>query len=145
MLSHRNAHYWLWFLVFGLVSVLVGVASATGLTAESVWLLATGFLGLLFGAGRVSGRLSRPYDLLIGLLFTVIGIIGVLHNLNITLLTPSSTLPGGNGADNASLLGLSLSLPYAMIHTVLGLSSLNIGMRSSSDVPVAAAPVTAAS
>jgi hypothetical protein len=87
-------------------------------------------------------RAARGYDLLAGLAFTVVGIIGVLHNLGITLLTSSSTLPSGTGA-NETLFGLSLALPYALIHSVLGLTSLNLGMRDSSDAPVIAAPVNA--
>jgi hypothetical protein len=142
MLSHRNAHYWLWFLLFGVVSLIAEIVGGKGLTSESVWLMASGFLGLLFGAGRLSGRFSRGYDLLAGLVFTVMGIVGVLHNLGITLLTASSSLPGGTGA-NDTLFGLSLALPYALIHSVLGLTSLNLGMRSSSDAPVVAAPVNA--
>ncbi len=139
MLSHRNAHYWLWFVLFGVVSMLAEIVGNKGLSWESVWLTATGFMGLVFGAGRFSGRFSRGYDLLAGLGFTVIGLIGVLHNLGITLLTSSAAVTG----DSQTLFGLSLALPYALIHSVLGFTSLNLGMRDSSDVPVVAAPVTA--
>ena len=47
MLSQRNTHYWLWFLLFGVVSALVSVSQGTGITTETMWLLITGFLGLL--------------------------------------------------------------------------------------------------
>jgi hypothetical protein len=140
MLSHRSAHYWLWFLLFGVVSVVVGVVNGQAIPAESLWLLGTGLLGVAFGAGSFSGRFSRVYDLVIGLLFSVAGMIGVLHNLGVTFLAADAALPGG-AADNATLVGLSLSLPYALIHSVLGLTSLNLGMRASSDAPVMVAPV----
>ena len=139
MLSHRNGHYWLWFVLFGVVSMLAEIVGNKGLSSESIWLAGTGFLGLLFGAGRFSGRFSGGYDLLAGLGFTVIGLIGVLVNLGITLLTPSTAVTG----DSQTLFGLSLALPYALIHAVLGFTSLNLGMRESSDAPVLAAPVNA--
>ena len=140
----RNAHYWLWFLVFSLVLVAVGVVSSTGLTSESAWLLAT-------GSGRFSAQASSrgasrgPMTCSSGCSSPSSGSSAVLHNLNVTLLTSSSSLAGGSGSsgDAATLLGLSLSLPYAMIHTVLGLSSLNLGLRANSSVPVAATPVAA--
>ncbi len=140
MLSHRSAHYWLWFLLFGVVSVVVGLVNGQNIPAESLWLLGAGLLGVAFGPGSFAGRFSRAYDLVVGLLFSIVGLIGVLHNLGITLLTANAVLPGGTG-DNTTLSGLSLSLPYALIHSVLGLTSLNLGMRASSDAPVVAAPV----
>ena len=127
MVSQRNAHYWLWFLVFGIVSVAVGAVTGAGLTAESVWLLVAGFLGLLFG--RMATGLARPYDVIAGLLFTIVGVLGVLHNFNVAL--PSSV-------DTTTLLGLSMSLPYALIHTVLGLGSLNLSAHAGSSVPTPA-------
>ncbi len=140
MLSHRSAHYWLWFLLFGVVSVVVGLVNGQDIPAESLWLLGTGLLGVAFGAGSFAGRFSRAYDLVVGLLFSIAGLIGVLHNLGVTLVTATTVLPGGAG-DNTTLFGLSLSLPYALIHSVLGLTSLNLGMRASSDAPVVVAPV----
>jgi len=140
MLSHRSAHYWLWFLLFGVVSVVVGLVNGQTIPAESLWLLGTGLLGVAFGPGSVAGRFSRAYDLVVGLLFSVAGLIGVLHTLGITFVTANAALPGG-AADNTMLVGLSLSLPYALIHSVLGLTSLNLGMRASSDAPVMVAPV----
>jgi hypothetical protein len=140
MLSHRSAHYWLWFLLFGVVSVAVGLVNGQTIPAEALWLLGTGLLGVAFGAGSFAGRFARVYDLVVGLLFSVAGLIGVLHTLGVTFVTANAALPGGT-ADNTTLVGLSLSLPYALIHSVLGLTSLNLGMRASSDVPVMVAPV----
>lgn len=124
MVSQRNAHYWLWFLIFGIVSVAIGAVGGSGLTSESVWLLVAGFLGLLFG--RMATNLARPYDVIAGIIFTVVGVLGVLHNFNVAL--PSSV-------DTTTLIGLSMSLPYALIHTVLGLGSLNLAAHASSGVP----------
>jgi len=135
MLSHRSAHYWLWFLLFGVVSVVASFVSKAGLTSESLWLLGTGLLGVILGTGVFSGRFSRGYDLLVGIFFTLIGFIGVLHNLGITLLTTNATLPSGT-AESDTLFGLSLGLAYSLIHSVLGLTSLNLGMRSNVASPV---------
>ena len=127
MLSQRNTHYWLWFLLFGVVSALVSVSQGTGISTETVWLLVAGFLGLLTGSFMHS--LVRPYDLVIGLLFTAVGLLGILHNFGLNLVgQPSSIAP--NAIDETAILGLSLSLPYALIHTVLGLTSLSHGLRA---------------
>jgi len=126
VLSQRNTHYWLWFLLFGVVSALVTVSKGEGITTETMWLLITGFLGLLLGAFLPS--LARPFDLVIGLLFTVVGLLGILHAFGLNLVATSGVAP--NAIDETAILGLSLSLPYALIHTVLGLSSLSHGLRA---------------
>jgi hypothetical protein len=126
MLSQRNTHYWLWFLLFGVVSALVTASKGEGITTETWWLLIAGFVGLLFGTFVHS--LARPFDLVIGLLFTAVGLLGILHNFGLNLVA-SGAVPA-NAIDDAAILGLSLSLPYALIHTVLGLTSLSHGLRS---------------
>jgi hypothetical protein len=127
MLSQRNTHYWLWFLLFGVVSALVSISQGKGITTETMWLLITGFLGLLLGA--LIPSLARPYDLVIGLLFTTVGLLGILHSFGLNLVgQPSAIAP--NAIDETAILGLSLSLPYALIHTLLGLTSLSHGLRA---------------
>jgi hypothetical protein len=127
MLSQRNTHYWLWFLLFGVVSALVTASKGEGITTETMWLLIAGFFGLILGALLPS--LARPYDLVIGLLFTTVGLLGILHNFGLNLVgQPNALAP--NAIDETAILGLSLSLPYALIHTVLGLTSLSHGLRA---------------
>jgi hypothetical protein len=126
MLSQRNTHYWLWFLLFGVVSALVTMSKGEGITTETMWLLIAGFLGLVLG--MVLPSLARPFDLLIGLLFTAVGLLGILHAFGLNLVATSGIAP--NAIDETAILGLSLSLPYALIHTVLGLTSLNHGLRA---------------
>ena len=127
MLSQRNTHYWLWFLLFGVVSALVTLSNGQGISTETMWLLVAGFLGLLLGSFIHS--LARPYDLVIGLIFTGIGLLGILHNFGLNLVgQPNGIAP--NAIDETAILGLSLSLPYALIHSVLGLTSLSHGLRS---------------
>ncbi len=118
MLNTRSTHYWLWTLLFGLVAGL-----AKGFGSEFAVVTATGLIGLLttIPALRSFGRI---YDLIIGLVFTVLGVLGILtsfplaHNLGITA--------------SGYILGLSLGIPYSLIHTVLGLTSLNHGMKAPS-------------
>jgi hypothetical protein len=133
MLSARSTHYWLWFILFGVVSSLVVWRLHGSLDTESVWLLVTGLLGVLLGVGGLGARLSRPYDLVIGLLFTAIGLLGLLHNLGYNLV-PTSSDTASTVAQSA-IIGLSLSLPYALIHTLLGLTSLNHGLRARAHSP----------
>jgi len=127
VLSQRNTHYWLWFLLFGVVSALVTISKGEGVTTETMWLLTAGFLGLLLG--MLIPALARPYDLVIGLLFTTVGLLGILHAFGLNLVgQPNGIAP--NAIDETAILGLSLSLPYALIHTVLGLTSLSHGLRA---------------
>jgi len=126
MLSQRNTHYWLWFLLFGVVSALVSSSRGEGITTETLWLLITGFIGLVLG--MFLPTLARPFDLVIGLLFTGVGLLGVLHAFGLNLV-PSGNIPP-NAIDTTAILGLSLSLPYALIHTLLGLTSLSHGVRT---------------
>ena len=126
MLSERNTHYWLWFLLFGVVSALVSASQGQGITTETLWLLITGFIGLIVGI--FLHALARPFDLVIGLLFTIVGLLGILHAFGLNLVATSGVAP--NAIDNTAILGLSLSLPYALIHTLLGLTSLSHGLRA---------------
>jgi hypothetical protein len=128
MLSQRNTHYWLWFLLFGVISALVSVSQGKGITTETMWLLITGFLGLLLG--MLLPTLARPFDLVIGLLFTIVGLLGILHAFGLNLIATSGGV-APNAIDETAILGLSLSLPYALIHTLLGLTSLSHGLRAS--------------
>jgi hypothetical protein len=139
MISQRSTHYWLWFLLFGVVSSIVAVMRQHALDTESVWLLVTGMLGILLGG--LGGRLARPYDLVVGVFFTGIGILGILHNLGVHLVAQNGT--SAHAIDTTSVLGLSLSLVYALIHLWLGLTSLNSGLatrRLAPTVAVASAP-----
>ena len=89
--------------------------------------------GGLLGVGGLGARLSRPYDLIIGLLFTAIGLLGLLHNLGYNLVPTTSETATTIG--QSAILGLSLALPYALIHTLLGLTSLNHGLRARAHSP----------
>ena len=133
MLSVRSVHYWLWFILFGVVSSLVLLRTVGHLDSEAIWLLMTGLLGLLFGLGGLGLRLARPYDLIIGLLFTGVGLLGLLHNLGYVLVPTSSDTASTVG--QSAIIGLSLALPYALIHTLLGLTSLNHGLRARAHSP----------
>ncbi|HEX5156662.1 MAG TPA: hypothetical protein VFW17_05555 [Ktedonobacterales bacterium] len=143
MLSVRSVHYWLWFILFGVVSSLVLLRTVGHLDSEAIWLLMTGLLGLLFGLGGLGLRLARPYDLIIGLVFTGVGLLGLLHNLGYYLVPADAS--AANAVDQTAIIGLSLALPYALIHTMLGLTSLSHGLRTRTHSPsVVVEPVSSA-
>jgi len=130
-MSHRNAHYWLWFLVFGVIAGLLSYKQSNPhtLSSESIWLLVSGFLGIVVAAQWLnSGKFAKPYDLLIGVIFAAVGIFGILLNFGLFNVSTSS-IPNGLISNNA-LLGLSLGVFPALIHTVLGLNSINHGLKS---------------
>jgi membrane-anchored protein YejM (alkaline phosphatase superfamily) len=124
-MSHRSAHYWLWFLLFGVIAGGLTYLKAHHLDSESLWLLLSGVLGIVFGAKWLnSGKWSKAYDLVIGVIFALIGILGLLLFGGIHIPLPASLI-----ASNA-LVGLSLGLLPSLIHTWLGLTSLSHGARS---------------
>jgi len=127
-MPHRSTHYWLWFLFFGVIAGAITYSQHRMLDSESIWLLVSGLLGLVVGAKWLSdGQLARPYDVVVGLIFSAAGVVGILHGFGATVL-PKSAL---NGAiTSTSFLGLSLALFPSLIHAVLGLQSIRHGARS---------------
>lgn len=133
MLAARSTHYWLWFILFGVISSMVVWRAAGSLDSEAVWLLLAGFLGVLTGVGGLSVRAGRPYDLIVGMLFMAAGLLGIMHNLGYNLVPANAST--ANALDQSAFLGLSLAFPYALIHMLLGLGSLNHGLRARSHSP----------
>jgi hypothetical protein len=130
-MSHRNAHYWLWFIVFGVIAGILSYKTSNPhtLSSESIWLLVTGFLGIVVAASWLNdGKFAKPYDLLVGIIFAAVGIFGILLNFGLFSLS-SVHFPSGVLSSN-SLLGLSLGFFPPLIHTVLGLNSINHGLKS---------------
>jgi hypothetical protein len=116
MISQRNTHYFLWFLLFGVVYGL-----AKGYNSEAFVVTVSGLLGLVTGTLR-NANLTRIYDLVVGLLFAALGLLGIL--------TSFPSVSQHIGVSTAGVvLGLYLGIPYALIHTVLGLTSLSHSFR----------------
>jgi len=75
------------------------------------------------------GKFAQAYDFIIGVIFTLVGVVGVLDAFKIHLLSGVS-LPAGL-VTSSSILGLSITpLLIALVHTVLGLQSINHGLRA---------------
>ncbi|HEY7778851.1 MAG TPA: hypothetical protein VIC85_01445 [Ktedonobacterales bacterium] len=125
-MTHRHTHYWLWFLLFGVIPFIVAAINhfpaGTG-TTETYWLVGGGLLGILAGMkGIANGGLAKPYDIIIGIIFTVAGIVGILDQFHVSL----------GGVDSiVAMVGLSTSFIYALINTFLGLKSLHHGLEKS--------------
>jgi MFS family permease len=131
-MTHRSSHYFVWFLVFGVVAALAPVVgSATHRPdAESLWLLGSGLAGLVVGSQHLAqAKLARPYDILVGMLFAGVGVLGILDRFGVHALADAHLNTGL--VTGAAILGLSLAFFPALIHTVLGLQSLNHGLKLS--------------
>jgi hypothetical protein len=128
-MSHRSTHYWLWFLLFGVIAGLLYYNSHRGLDAESLWLLGSGLLGLLVGAKWLAnGKLMQPYDIIIGLIFAAVGIVGILVGFGVHLLDYTDV--AGGIISKSNIFGLSLATPFpAVVHALLGVTSLNHGLK----------------
>jgi hypothetical protein len=129
--KHRDTHYFLWFIFFGLIAgAIYYVNHHNTVDSESIWLLVSGLLGLLFGADWLAGgKFARWYDLIIGIIFSVAGLIGIGAGFHINLL---SGAPASASAfiGPATFLGLSLTVLPSLVHAVLGLTSLNHAIRN---------------
>ncbi len=130
-MKHRDTHYFLWFIFFGLISgVIFYINNRHQVDTESTWLLVTGLLGLIFGANWLAnGKFSRWYDLIIGIIFGVAGLIGIAEGFHINLL---SSAPAGFSSfiSSNTFFGLSLLVLPSLVHAVLGLNSLSHALRS---------------
>jgi hypothetical protein len=124
-LSHRSSHYGFWFLVFGLiplVEVLRHGYGANPQTYEAFWLLGTGLLGLVLGNRNLNdGKLAKPYDVLVGVIFTFVGLVGIVGDFG-----------GHTGQLSTTIehIGLSLGGLYPLVYTFLGLKSLHHGLSA---------------
>lgn len=123
-LKHRGSHYWLWFLLFGVIPLIQVLRSSKGLGAnadsyEVYWLVGAGLLGLVFGLRALNdGNLARPYDVIIGLIFTVAGVIGIVGYFGDV----------GSIGTFVSNVGFMLGGLYPLVHTFLGIKSLHHGI-----------------
>lgn len=129
--KHRDTHYFLWFIFFGLLSGIIFYLNHPGhLDPESTWLLVTGLLGMIFGASWLAeGKFSRWYDLIIGIIFAVAGLIGIGAGFHVNLLSgaPASV---SSFISATTFFGLSLAVLPSLVHAVLGLTSLNHAIRN---------------
>jgi hypothetical protein len=124
--DHRTTHYSLWFIFFGVIAALSSLVNNAGVSSTSIWFLVTGLLGII--VMRVNeGKLARPYDLIVGIIFAVVGVIGILAAFKVHLITGSMA----NGAISSdSILGLSTAFFNSLIYAVLGFTSLNHGLKT---------------
>ncbi len=130
-MKHRDTHYFLWFIFFGLISGVIYYLNHHGsIDSESTWLLVTGLLGLLFGAKWLAdGNFSRWYDLIIGIIFTLAGLIGIAAGFHLNLLS-GAPASASSFISATTFFGLSLTVLPSLVHAVLGLSSLNHAIRN---------------
>lgn len=119
-MQHRTSHYWFWAILFGLVPFIqtaVNHFPANVGSYSAYWLLGTGILGILVGMKSFSqGNLAKPYDWIVGLIFTIAGVVGVIGYFSGAL---------GSIATYVNDVGLATSGLYPLIFTFLGLKSIH--------------------
>jgi hypothetical protein len=129
-MGHRSSHYTLWFVFFGLIAGIAGYINNKQISSEAIWLFVVGVLGIVVTQKWLNeGKFAQAYDFIIGVIFTLVGVVGVLDAFKIHLLSGVSLSAGL--VTSSSILGLSITpLLIALVHTVLGLQSINHGLRA---------------
>ena len=104
--SHRGAHYFLSFLIFGAIAGAASLITQGKLDAEAIWLLALGGIGAIVGSSRINGgNLARPFDIIAGTLLTLAGVLGTLQGFNIHFL-PEVQVGAFQVLNASALLGI---------------------------------------
>lgn len=133
MVNQRTTHYSLIFLFLGVIAAAGSLFAKQGLSPESIWFLVTGLIGVLINRYN-RGALVRPYDLIVGIIFTLAGLVGILLQFKVNLLTGTGLshthLVGKTVDGHPELAGLDLSFFPSLIYAFLGLTSLNHGLKS---------------
>ncbi|MBF6591620.1 MAG: hypothetical protein IVW57_13995 [Ktedonobacterales bacterium] len=127
-MDHRTTHYSLWFLFFGVVAALSSLVNQNKVDSTSIWFLATGLIGLIVTRKFLNdGKLARPYDLIVGIIFAAVGAIGILMKFKLNLVSGA----GSTGlVTSTSIIGLNISNFFnALVYAVLGFTSLNHGIK----------------
>jgi hypothetical protein len=136
-MSHRGNHYFMWFIVFGLIAGLVSFLGSGGnlsnIDTEAYWLLGGGVLGMLISNQRLNeGKLSRYYDFIIGVILILAGLAGIGSHISQLSSVTSALSPVITGSgESAHLLGLSLAVFPSIVHLLLGYTSFRHGMKNS--------------
>jgi hypothetical protein len=129
--TSRTGHYFTWFIVFGVIAGLVSLLGHQTVSSEALWLLISGVLGMLFSNQRVKD-VGRYYDFIIGVIFTLAGLAGLVYNINASLLPSalaSNQMVTGRAQD-ATLIGLSLAVVPSILHLILGVISFQHGLNN---------------
>jgi len=135
--SHRGAHYFLTFLIFGLIAGAASLLTQRKLDAEALWLLALGGIGAILGSSRINGgNLARPFDIIAGTVLTLAGVLGTLQSFNIHFL-PAVHAGAFQVLNASALLGIPLNFPFpALVNLFLGVQALRHGLAK----PATASP-----
>jgi hypothetical protein len=130
--SHRSAHYFLTFLIFGLIAGAASLLTQRKLDAEAIWLLALGGIGAILGSSRINdGKFARPFDIIAGSLLTLAGLLGTLQGFNIHFL-PQVHVGTFQALSASALLGIPLNFPFpALVNLFLGVQALRHGLAKS--------------
>jgi len=134
-MSRRGGHYFMWFIVFGLIAGLVSFLGGGGnlskIDTEAYWLLGTGVLGMLIANQRLNeGKLARYYDFIVGVIFMLAGVAGIASHITQLSSVTSALGPVITGSgESAHLLGLSLAVFPSIVHLLLGFTSFRHGMN----------------
>ncbi len=129
MLLTRGTFYWLWFIVFGVIAILIAFNQSQPLSSENWWLLFAAAGGIVTDPKSVQAHWGRPYDIFIGVFFFTAGAIGIMHNFGLNLINNTSFL-SWNVMNSDNFLGLSLNMAPALLHAVLGFLALKFALRN---------------
>ena len=132
----RKLHYWNWLLIFGISAALIQYRTSYPhtLNSEVIWMTLTGLVGVISIAKQYD-KIAKPFDIVGGFFFAIIGLLGILHNLGLDLIGTGLLV---KAIHQQSILGLSLCPYPALIHTAVGCVSISHGFYVSAPKPTVA-------
>jgi hypothetical protein len=128
--SHRGAHYFLSFLIFGVIAGAAALITTGKIDAEGVWLLVLGGLGALIGSRKINdGKWAGPFDLVAGGLLTLAGLLGTLQGFGLHSFLPTVNVGAFTIIGSSALLGIPLNFAFpALVNLFIGVQSLRHGL-----------------
>ena len=126
MLTHRETHYSLLFIFLGVIAAIGGLVAKTGLSAESIWFLVIGAIGFLINRVSSNAGLTQLFDVVVGVILGLAGILLQFKVLHTTSL-PSSLVRTSGGT--VQLAGLDIAFFQSLVYAYLGLTSILHGLQ----------------
>ena len=129
MPTHRDTHYSLLFIFLGVIAALGGVVANTGLTAESIWFLVIGAVGIVINRISRNAGLTQLYDIVVGAILGIAGVVGILLQFKVLQAASLPTSIFSTAGGTMQLAGLDITFFPSLVYAYLGLTTIRHGFE----------------